>query len=375
MASSIFIGWFGGAKFTYDGSSGSVAANWLPGTDNTYDLGSSSYRWKSAYVGTSVLMGGAMALGTTSTLGIVGQNTTAAAAGAQQISPGLDLVGQGWKTDATAASQEVRWRQEVLPVQGTSAPTSTWKLKTSVNAGAFTEILTATAAAFTSSVSVLTPDGSVGTPSLASSTNQGLGWFKATSNSWVFTYNGDTSSNVLSLGGTGVVVLNGVNLGMSGTSAASGVDVSFSRVAAGIAQLSGGSAPAFAVTGGNAQRVNLSQATTSLTTNSGLGTATATNLIPAGSLVVGVSTRVTTEISGAGGLTSLSIGDGSDADRWGAAIALAAGTTTTLANATITTAPIYAAATSVVLTANAGQFDAGVIRITVHYLSLTAATS
>ena len=101
-------------------------------------------------------------------------------------------------------------------------------------------------------------------------------------------------------------------------------------------------------------------------------TYTFTNLIPAGSLVVGVTIRVNTLITGA---TSISIGDGTDADRWGAGIAVAAGTTTTLANATITTPPIYAAATSVVLTAAGSDFTAGVVRATVHYISLTAATS
>lgn len=98
--------------------------------------------------------------GTSSTAGLILTNTTAAANGAQQISPGFDLVGQGWKTNATAASQEVRWRQEVLPVQGAAAPTSTWKLKTSVNGGAFTEILTATAAVITSTVPLSLPLGS-----------------------------------------------------------------------------------------------------------------------------------------------------------------------------------------------------------------------
>lgn len=49
-------------------------------------------------------------LGTTQTngAGLWLRNTTAAAAGAQQISPGLVLEGQGWKTNATAASQSVK---------------------------------------------------------------------------------------------------------------------------------------------------------------------------------------------------------------------------------------------------------------------------
>lgn len=63
-------------------------------------------------------------LGTTQddTKGLVLINTTAAAAGAQQISPALRWSGQGWKTAATAASQEVEFRQYVLPIQATNNP-------------------------------------------------------------------------------------------------------------------------------------------------------------------------------------------------------------------------------------------------------------
>jgi hypothetical protein len=52
-------------------------------------------------------------------LGLI--NSTAAASGVQQISPSLDLVGQGWKSQSVAESQEVRARINLLPVQGTSA--------------------------------------------------------------------------------------------------------------------------------------------------------------------------------------------------------------------------------------------------------------
>lgn len=127
-------------------------------------------------------------------------------------------------------------------------------------------------------------------------------------------------------------------------------------------------------TGANAQATVLSQATALLATTTGALTETQADLIPAGSLVLGVTIRVTSAVSGAG-LGTMSIGDGTDADRWGTGIALAAGTTTTIADFTISSPVYYAAATGVVLTGNAGQFDAGAVRLTVHYLSLTAATS
>lgn len=121
----------------------------------------------------------------------------------------------------------------------------------------------------------------------------------------------------------------------------------------------------------NSQALNIKTATTTVTCSSG-STVTATNLIPAGSMVVGVTTRVTTLMTGA---TSYSIGDGTDADRWGATISPALNTTSGIADFTIASPVYYAAATSVVLTAAGSDFTAGVVRITVHYINLTVAAS
>lgn len=74
--------------------------------------------------------------------GLTIMNTTAAAAGAQQMSPGILWEGQGWKTTATAASQSVRFMADVLPVQGTTAPAGTWQLKSSIDGGAYTNRMT-----------------------------------------------------------------------------------------------------------------------------------------------------------------------------------------------------------------------------------------
>lgn len=99
---------------------------------------------------------------------------------------------------------------------------------------------------------------------------------------------------------------------------------------------------------------------------------TFTGSLPAGSLIIGVTCRVTTAITGA---TSFAVGDGTDVDRWGAAIAVTLGTTSTLADCTVTTPPIYATAGAVVLTAGGSNFTGGVVRLTTHYLSVAAATS
>ena len=77
-------------------------------------------------------------IATTSTDGMVLQNTTAAAAGVQQYSPRLHFIAQGWKTNATAASQTVDWIIENEPSQGTAAPSSFLAFLSQINAGGYT---------------------------------------------------------------------------------------------------------------------------------------------------------------------------------------------------------------------------------------------
>jgi len=76
-------------------------------------------------------------LGTSLNDAIEAVNTTAAASGAQQISPCIHQEGQGWKTTSTAASQAVDWCTYVLPVQGTTNPTSELVFASSINGGAY----------------------------------------------------------------------------------------------------------------------------------------------------------------------------------------------------------------------------------------------
>jgi len=80
-------------------------------------------------------------LGTTQTTssGIALTNVTAAAAGAQQISPAIRFTGQGWKTATTAASQQVDWQIDNLPVQGSSNPSTKLRFRSSVNGAAYTD--------------------------------------------------------------------------------------------------------------------------------------------------------------------------------------------------------------------------------------------
>jgi hypothetical protein len=70
-------------------------------------------------------------------------NTTAAASGIgnQQYSPSITWEGQGWKSNATAASQSVKFTSYVAPTESTAAPNPVWKLDYSVNGAAYANFL------------------------------------------------------------------------------------------------------------------------------------------------------------------------------------------------------------------------------------------
>jgi hypothetical protein len=73
----------------------------------------------------------------TSTDGVVLADTTAASAANQQYSPRLRLTGQGWKTNATAASQSFDYIIENQPVQGAANPTGNLVISAQVNGGGY----------------------------------------------------------------------------------------------------------------------------------------------------------------------------------------------------------------------------------------------
>lgn len=76
-------------------------------------------------------------LGTSTADGLILQNITAAASGAQQISPRTRWTGQGWKTDATAGSQTVDYIAELVPVQGAANPQARLDFNYQINGAGF----------------------------------------------------------------------------------------------------------------------------------------------------------------------------------------------------------------------------------------------
>ncbi len=98
-------------------------------------------------------------------------------------------------------------------------------------------------------------------------------------------------------------------------------------------------------------------------------TVTSTGLIPAKAFVVGVTTRVSVALGTGSGTTGYTVGDGSDADRWGAVTGTAVGTDTDGNDATANPTGWFTAANDVVITAAGGNFNGtGSIVVYVFYL-------
>lgn len=117
-------------------------------------------------------------LGTTSTDGVVLQNTTAAAAGAQQRSPRLRFSGQGWKTASTAASQSVDWYIDNLPVQGSANASGALRFGVSVAGGSVLEYLTLTGDGINAGAMTLAGSSTLTVPGLITANGgvSGAGW-------------------------------------------------------------------------------------------------------------------------------------------------------------------------------------------------------
>lgn len=112
---------------------------------------------------------------------------------------------------------------------------------------------------------------------------------------------------------------------------------------------------------------------TSLLLSSLAGASVAGAVIPAGSIVLGITVRVETTITGP---ATFSIGDGVDVDRWGSGIPVAAGTRTDITDYTSTTLTYNLAGNAnVVITSDGVDFTGGDVRVVCHYMQVFAPTT
>ena len=116
----------------------------------------------------------------------------------------------------------------------------------------------------------------------------------------------------------------------------------------------------------NYQRMTIKSVKQTLSALSGASATTTGTFIPDGAVVVGVTTRVSTALTGA---TGYQVGDGTDADRWGDINAFALNTTSDNANWTAGTIECFTAGGEITLTAKDSNFTAGAVEICVFYLA------
>ena len=185
-------------------------------------------------------------LGTTAGLGLAALNGTAAAAGAQQISPYVQWRGNGWKTDATAASRTVDFFADVLPVEGAAAPTGNWRLGYSINGAATTSALTiSTAGLLTPSGPIVATQGTAAAPGVYSTGDPSTGLFGA-GTGWATLFYGYAGTAKLGMSGAGssFKVASDWTIGFnSGTDVNAGSpDTILSRLSAGVFTVSAGHA-------------------------------------------------------------------------------------------------------------------------------------
>lgn len=106
-------------------------------------------------------------------------------------------------------------------------------------------------------------------------------------------------------------------------------------------------------------------------TCNGSASNTTSALIPDGAFLIGISTRITTALTGSTGFTA---GDGSDVDLYGVQSSSTQGATTNNASATATWSNPKLATSNVTLTWSGGSCTAGVVRVVAHYFTVGAPT-
>lgn len=119
--------------------------------------GSASRHWTNVFA--RVHLSRFDAVGVDEDVGMSLTNATAATAGLTQNSPMTVYEGQGWKTDATAATQEVLFAMQLEPIQGAANPTGDLVFKSNINGAGYSDV-----ARLSSTGQWLMPDGSTGSP-------------------------------------------------------------------------------------------------------------------------------------------------------------------------------------------------------------------
>jgi hypothetical protein len=210
--------------YYYDGAAwikfignGSGDKNWLTENTSATAASTSSNQYVTGKVGigdySSSTIGAKLeiisnGLGNTlaETSGISLLNSTAAAAGAQQMSPAIKWSGNGWKTTATAGSQPVEFAAYLLPVEAATAPSANLIFASSINSSTYTARMTLTSTGSLTLTGGITTAGAVSLNTTASSTS-------------AVSIGGTTGAQTINIGSAGTTGVKTVNVGSLGNAA------------------------------------------------------------------------------------------------------------------------------------------------------------
>lgn len=208
---------------------------------------------------------------------------------------------------------------------------------------------------------ILAANGTAALPSSSYTNAPTIGWYLSSDNGRIVASNSGVARVAIATAHFVVGSTTSIGWASGGADTSAAPDTRMARAAA--------DSIAFgAATTGYRTNLTFTAEAHTLTAASTSDTAT---IIPANCRLVGVSGRVTTEITGC---TSLTIGTTVTANLFGTGVALTAGTTFTLSPTAFAN---FAAATAIRFTAVGGgaSFTAGVVRVVAHYETLTAPTS
>lgn len=173
-------------------------------------------------------------------------NSTAATVGVQSASPFILWTAQGWKTNATAGSQQVDFKAFLLPVQGTASPIATLQFQAAINGGAFANVFTlnnetgGTIASTGSSGNVLSLTSAYGTTMITrAGSTIGFNTAITTSGGFIDINSGGSSASQIYTRATAWIGL-GVAAAVPVEQVFSGCDGLGSNITGGILNISGG---------------------------------------------------------------------------------------------------------------------------------------
>lgn len=202
-ATEILVGGGASALPVWTTASGTGAPARVGSPTFTGTVGAAAISATGTITDTQLALGGTLPLvATTTGVGLLQTNTTAATNGAQQVSGVIRQIGTGFMSNSSQ-SESNGFQFGVIPIQGTSVSTATWVVQASINGGAYSDKLTLFSSGQLNLSGAFVSGGNINLPAANSIFWTTRGLIKSPADSILcITNNAETDFNRLQLGGT-----------------------------------------------------------------------------------------------------------------------------------------------------------------------------